>query len=191
MNEQHRICCGGPEWAALVRDSVVPWVTKGVDLGAHLLEVGPGYGATTDVLRTMVPRLTAVEIDTELAANLATKFAGTNVTILNTDATAMPFDRGTFSAGICMTMLHHVPSPELQDELLAALVRAVAPGGPVMGSDNLDNPVFREGHVGDTCVPVDPAGLPARLERCGLTDIVVETNPYAFRFVGRKSEHRP
>lgn len=185
MNEQHRICCGGPEWAALVRDSVVPWVTRGLELGSHLLEVGPGYGATTDVLRGMVPTLTAVEIDEELAANLATRFAGTNVTILNADATALPFEPGAFTAAICMTMLHHVPTPELQDEILAAMARAVAPGGMVMGSDNLDSPLFREGHVGDTCVPVDPANLQKRLERIGLVDVEVETNPFAFRFRGR------
>lgn len=185
MNEQHRICCGGPEWAALVRESVVPWVTKGVDLGSHLIEVGPGYGATTDVLRTMVPRLTAVELDDDLAVALFARFAGTNVTILNGDATALPFEDGKFSAGICMTMLHHVPTPEMQDEILAAMARVVAPGGMVMGSDNLDSTLFRESHVGDTCVPVDPAGLQQRLERIGLTDVVVESNPFAFRFSGR------
>ena len=185
VNEQHRICCGGPEWAALVRDSVVPWVTRGVGLGGHLLEVGPGYGATTDVLRTMVARLTAVELDPDLAAALSERFAGSNVTILNADATEMPFEAGTFNAGICMTMLHHVPTPALQDEILAAMARAVAPGGMVMGSDNLDSPQFRDGHVGDTCVPVDPAGLQQRLERIGLQDVEVETNPFAFRFRGR------
>ena len=185
MNEQHRICCGGPEWAALVRESVVPWVTKGVDLGDHLIEIGPGYGATTDVLRTMVPRLTSVEIDDALAAALAARFAGTNVTILLADATKLAFADGIFSAGICMTMLHHVPTPELQDEILAAMARVVAPGGIIMGSDNLDSPLFREGHIDDTCVPVDPAGLQQRLERIGLTDVEVESNPFAFRFRAR------
>ena len=84
-----------------------------------------------------------------------------------------------------MTMLHHVPTSEMQDEILAAMARVVAPGGTVMGSDNLDSPLFREGHVGDTCVPVDPAGLQERLERIGLTDVLVETNPFAFRFSAR------
>ena len=185
MNEQHRICCGGPEWAALVRDSVIPWVTRGIELGGYLIEVGPGYGATTDVLRTMVPLMTSVEIDDQLASALVTRFANTNVTVLNADATKLPFEDGKFSAAICMTMLHHVPTPELQDEILAAMARVVAPGGMVMGSDNLDSPLFREGHIDDTCVPVDPAGLQKRLERIGLTDVVVETNPFAFRFSGR------
>ena len=185
MNEQHRICCGGPEWAALVRESVVPWVTKGVDLGDHLIEIGPGYGATTDVLRTMAPSMTSVEIDDALAAALTVRFAGTNVTILHADATKLAFPDGMFSAGICMTMLHHVPTPELQDEIFAAMARVVAPGGTVMGSDNLDSPLFRDSHVDDTCVPVDPADLQQRLERLGLTAVEVETNLFAFRFRAR------
>ena len=185
MNEQHRICCGGPEWAALVRESVVPWVTRGIDLGAHLLEVGPGYGATTDVLRGMVPRMTSVEIDDDLAAALVTRFAGTNVTILNTDATKLPFEDDAFSAAVCMTMLHHVPTAEMQHEILVAMSRVVAAGGYILGSDNLDSPLFRESHVGDTCNPVDPAGFQQRLEGLGLTEVVVETNPFAFRFAGR------
>ena len=123
--------------------------------------------------------------DDALAAALATRFAGTNVTILHADATKLAFADGTFSAGICMTMLHHVPTPELQDEIFAAMARVVAPGGTVMGSDNLDSPLFREGHIDDTCVPVDPAGLQRRLERIGLTDVEVESNPFAFRFRAR------
>ena len=42
---------------------IIPWVLDGIDLGDDVLEVGPGPGLTTDVLVTMVPRLTAVETD--------------------------------------------------------------------------------------------------------------------------------
>jgi len=35
----------------------------------------------------------------------------------------MPFRRGRFTAGIAMTMLHHVPSPGLQDRLLTQVAR--------------------------------------------------------------------
>jgi 16S rRNA A1518/A1519 N6-dimethyltransferase RsmA/KsgA/DIM1 with predicted DNA glycosylase/AP lyase activity len=40
-------------------------------LGAELLELGPGPGVTTEVLRRRVARLTAVELDAALAARLA------------------------------------------------------------------------------------------------------------------------
>jgi hypothetical protein len=35
----------------------------------------------------------------------------------------MPFTSGRFSAAVCFTMLHHVPTPALQDRLLADPVR--------------------------------------------------------------------
>jgi 16S rRNA A1518/A1519 N6-dimethyltransferase RsmA/KsgA/DIM1 with predicted DNA glycosylase/AP lyase activity len=41
-----------------------------MSLGDEVLEVGPGYAATTDVLSESVPNLTAVEIDQDLAAML-------------------------------------------------------------------------------------------------------------------------
>jgi len=185
MNAEHLAYCAGPEWAELVRDHIVPWVARGLDLGGHLLEIGPGPGATTDVLRHLVPRLTAVELDAELAAALAARFSGTNVEVVHGDATALPFEGRPFSAAICLTMLHHVPSMEAQDRLLAGMARAVAPGGLVIGSDNLDSPEFRAFHEGDICTPVAPDGLAARLERLGMRDAAVETNPYAFRFVAR------
>jgi hypothetical protein len=53
----------------------------------------------------------------------------------------------------------------------------------LLGSDNLDSPEFREAHIDDLCVPIDPATLKGRLERAGLRGVIVETNPYAFRFV--------
>ena len=74
MNEAHRRC-GSDEWRAIVRDAILPWALDELDLGDDVLEVGPGYGATTDVLAESVPRLTAVEIDRELAAMLTDRFA--------------------------------------------------------------------------------------------------------------------
>ena len=185
MNQLHMDYCGGPEWAALVRKAVVPFATGGVDLGDDLVEAGPGPGATTDVLREMVARLTSVELDPLLAAALRERFSDTNVTIVEADASSMPFESGRFSAAICLTMLHHVPTIEVQDRLLGELGRVVRSGGVVVGSDNLDSPDFRVAHEGDTCVPIDPATLAERLTALGFEDVVVELNPFAFRFVAR------
>lgn len=185
MNELHLKACAGPEWAETVRDHIVPWTTRGVDLGDHLLEVGPGPGATTDVLRLKVPHLTAVEVDADLAGQLRARLAGSNVTVVEGDATALPFPDGHFDSAICLTMLHHVATVELQDQLLSELARVVRPGGPVIGTDSLDSPGFREFHEGDVCVPLDPEGLAERLGRLGMHDVAVETNPYAFKFVAR------
>lgn len=185
MNEAHLIYCAGPEWAETVQKYVIPAVTSDIDLGDHLLEIGPGPGLTTDILRTMVARLTAAELDEELAAKLAQRMAGTNVTVLQADATALPMESGTFSAAICLTMLHHVPTLEMQDRLLSEMARVVRPGGFVLGSDSLDSPEFRSFHEGDICTPIDPTTLKQRLEGFGLVDVAIETNPYSVRFAAR------
>ncbi|HET6917568.1 MAG TPA: hypothetical protein VFH56_15895 [Acidimicrobiales bacterium] len=48
MNEGHPVC-DSPEWRATVRDEIIPWAVRDVDLGDDVLEIGPGHGATTDV----------------------------------------------------------------------------------------------------------------------------------------------
>jgi ubiquinone/menaquinone biosynthesis C-methylase UbiE len=182
MNKAHLAYCAGPEWAETVKEHVIPGATAGVDLGDHLLEVGPGPGLTTDLLATMVPKLTAVELDPDLAGALAERFASTNVTVVRGDATATAFADDTFSAAICLTMLHHIPSADKQDRLFAELNRVVRPGGVVIGSDSLDSPEFREFHEDDICNPVDPATLAARLLRAGFERVEVTQNPFSVNF---------
>src|SRR2546430_923022 len=70
-------------------------------------------------------------------------------------------------AGVCFTMLHHVPSVAMQDALFAEARRVLAPGGVFAGSDSIASPDLRAFHEGDTYVPVDPATLPHRLTRAG------------------------
>ena len=70
MNVWHRRICASPAWAETVRSDLVPWVLDGSQLGDEVLEVGPGFGATTRVLVGIVPQLVAVEIDVGLAARL-------------------------------------------------------------------------------------------------------------------------
>jgi ubiquinone/menaquinone biosynthesis C-methylase UbiE len=185
VNKAHLEYCGGPEWADTVKRYVIPWVTGGIDLGTHLLEVGPGPGLTTDVLRAMVPKLTAVEIDEDLAAALEQRMAGTNVVTVNADATALPFDDNHFDSAICLTMLHHVPDAATQDQLFRELARVVKPRGPIIGSDSLHTPELRDFHEGDTYVPVPPEGLAERLAGLGMTDVEVETNRFSLKFVAR------
>jgi ubiquinone/menaquinone biosynthesis C-methylase UbiE len=183
MNKLHLVYCASPEWAEVARDHIIPWATRGANLGEHLLEVGPGPGMTTDILRTLSPKLTAIELDPDLAAALEARTAGGNVTVVQGDATAMPFEDGQFTSAICLTMLHHVPTPEDQDRLFAEMARVVRRGGVILGSDNLDSPEFRTFHEDDRCTPIDPATLRPRLERAGLRGIIIETNPYAVRFM--------
>ena len=182
MNEAHLQICGGDEWAEVVEQHIIPWVLRGVDLGDDVLEVGPGPGRTTDVLLRMTPRLTAAEVDPDLAARLAGRLAGEGVEVVETDATDMPFPDGRFSAALSFTMLHHVPSAELQDRLFAEVGRVLRPGGVLAGVDSIDSEDFRALHEGDVCVPVPPDGLAERLTRAGFVDAEVEVNEFAVRF---------
>jgi ubiquinone/menaquinone biosynthesis C-methylase UbiE len=136
------------------------------------------------VLRRSVRRLTAVEVDAELARQLATRLSGSNVEVIHADATALPFQPGRFSAATCFTMLHHVPSREDQDRVLGELRRVLRPGGVLVGVDSLDRPEWRALHVGDICVPVDPDSLADRLQRAGFEHIEVarESRDPALRF---------
>jgi SAM-dependent methyltransferase len=124
-----------------------------------------------------------VEIDERLARSLAGRLAGTNVTVLHADATALPFGAGQFSAATLFTMLHHVPSTTLQDRMLAELRRVLRPGGVLAGTDGVETPARRDLHTGDDYLPVDPATMADRLAAAGFTSAQVEVQEDRFRFV--------
>lgn len=169
MNLFHRWYCNSKGWARGVHNYMLPGVVGDTDLGDSLLEVGPGPGVTTDWFRQRVPKMTAVEIDHKLAGKLQARLAGTNVTVIEGDATRMTLADGSFSAAVSFTMLHHVPSRELQDRLLAEVCRVLRPGGLFIGSDSLPSLRWNLYHVFDTRVPVDPGTFAARLEAAGFT----------------------
>lgn len=182
MNDAHLRLRASPEWASYVEDELLPWALAGRDLGDDVLEIGAGPGLTTDVLRRRVPRLTVVEIDEGLAAALAARLAGTNVDVHQGDASALALPTGRFSAAACFTMLHHVPSAELQGRVLMEVRRVLRPGGLFVGSDGKDTPERRQLHDGDTFVPVDPEALAVKLQAAGYTDVVIETTGDRFCF---------
>ncbi len=182
VNEAHLALCSSPEWARIVEDDLLPWVLEGHDLGDDLLEVGAGPGLTTDILRRHAAHVTAVELDTGLAGNLAARLAGTNVEVVAADATRLPFPAGRFSAAACLTMLHHIPSAALQDAALAELGRVLRAGGVLVGSDGLDTPDRRRLHQDDIFVPVDPGTLAGRLRQAGFADASVEVSGDRLRF---------
>ena len=185
MNEAHKRC-GSDEWRAHMRDVILPWAMSEVDLGEDVLEVGPGYGATTDVLCRSVPRLTSVEIDGELTALLTERFATVpTVTIVQGDATALDYPDGRFSGAACFTMLHHVPTSELQDRLFAEVARVLRPGAALVASDSLASERLAAHHEDDTYNPVDPGSLPARLAAAGFADVAVRTSDTGWSVVAR------
>jgi SAM-dependent methyltransferase len=96
--------------------------------------------------------------------------------VVQGDATAMPFADGAFSAVVCLTMLHHLPVPALQDRLFVEARRVLRPGGVFCGSDNPGRGLrFRLYHVGDDRTVVDPATLGARLRAAGFEQARIRT----------------
>src|SRR5262245_12506526 len=97
MNRFHRWFCRSTYWKKALEEKILPWALKGVELGEDVLEIGPGPGMTTDVLRQHFARLTLVEVDHHLAESLERRMRGTNVRVVESDATAMNFTDASFS----------------------------------------------------------------------------------------------
>jgi len=186
VNYAHALICSSGWWARTVEYELLPWGLAGVDVGDEVLEVGPGFGATTKVLARGARSLTVLELDPRYCERLRRELPA-GVEVVEGDATAMPFEDARFSGVVCFTMLHHIPSAELQDRLLGEVTRVLAPGGVFAGTDSIGgSPSFRLLHLRDTLVPVAPDGLAERIERAGLAEPRVDMARRSFRFRARK-----
>jgi ubiquinone/menaquinone biosynthesis C-methylase UbiE len=186
VNAAHNVLCASRRWQRRVERKLVPWGLEGVELGPRVLEVGPGFGATTHVLVKRLGRLDVLELDKRYCQRLQVQL-GRRVQVTQGDATSMPYPDGEFSAVICFTMLHHIPTRELQDRAFAEVARVLAPGGVFAGTDSLGGSLtFKLIHIGDTLNLIDPNELPARLAGAGLADAEVEREERSFRFRARR-----
>jgi ubiquinone/menaquinone biosynthesis C-methylase UbiE len=188
VNENHQRLCPSPEWAEFLHTQVLPWLTERADIGPELIEVGPGPGASTEWLRHRVRRLVAVELEPAAAKKLRTRFADTNVEVVTADATDLPFDAASFDSAASFTMLHHVPTAEQQDALLAEMARVLRPGGTLIGNDSIESEERRAFHEGDVYNPIDPADLADRLRAAGFAEVTVEPRDWkGVAFIARTS----
>jgi ubiquinone/menaquinone biosynthesis C-methylase UbiE len=185
MNENHARVCTSPEWAAHLQQDILTALTGNVDLGTDMLEIGPGPGAATDWLRRKVARLTAVEIDPEAAGLLAERYADTNVKIVVGSAAELSYPDGSFDSVGSFTMLHHVPTLALQNQILAEAYRVLRPGGVLIGSDSLASTSLHDFHEGDTYNPVEPASMLPRLQTLGFGKITITVDE-TLRFAAHK-----
>jgi SAM-dependent methyltransferase len=175
MNLIHRRLCSSAKWADTVEERLKPWLARR-DLGDDVLEIGPGFGATTKVLLDVVPKLTLLEIDPASTELLRAKF-GDRADVHEGSGAEMPFDAGRFSAVVCFTMLHHVPTVALQNAIFAEAARVLRPGGKFCGTDSQLSFRFRLLHVGDTMNVIDAVSLPGRLAEAGFEQVKVQTRP--------------
>ena len=189
MNAEHRERLASDEWRTSLEEFLVPFTLGDLaltDLGDDVLEVGPGPGLTTDILRAALANVTAIELDEDLANALRARLAGTNVQVVNDDATKMPFEDASFSGAALFTMLHHVPTAELQDRLFAEIRRVLRTGGVFMAMDGLASEEFEAMHTDDIYNPIDPEGLRERLTTAGFREIDVRSNEWIWACHARR-----
>src|ERR1700721_858768 len=98
----------------------------------------------------------------------------------------VPCGESECSGAVSFTMLHHVPSQELQNRVFAEVLRVLKPGGFFVGSDSLQTWFLRIIHSGDPVFPVKPDSFGARLESAGFEVLEVQKNSQAFRFRARR-----
>jgi SAM-dependent methyltransferase len=171
MNAAHEELCGSREWAAHLRDGVFTPLLKDVDLGTRMLELGPGPGAATEFLRSRVGWLTALELDPVAAGALVARFAGENVTVVVGDCAHSGIEDGSFDSIAAFTMLHHVPTSELQRVVLVEAFRILRPGGVFVGSDSIASNDLHHFHADDTYNPVEPSWLLVQLRTIGFRPV--------------------
>lgn len=182
MNRLHNLICSSGWWARRVEHELLPWALDGVPLGDEVLEFGPGFGATTRVLARRCAKLRVLELDEGYCRRLRAQL-GDKVAVTHGDATRMPFEDQRFSAVLCFTMLHHIPSRELQDRALTEAVRVLRPGGRFAGSDSIGGgALFRAIHIGDTLHLVDAGTFAKRITDAGFVWPHIDTSKRAFRW---------
>jgi SAM-dependent methyltransferase len=188
MNATHLSFLASDTWAEMLRADLLPWLTDSGDLGDEVLEIGPGPGRTTDLLRERASSVTALELDASLADALAARLTGTNVEVRQGDGTDTGLQADRFSSVTCFHMLHHMPTVEMQDLLFAEVCRVLRPGGALLVADALDQDSVRARHreEGETFVPLDPATVQDRLCRAGFADASIDLGDYQILLRARK-----
>ena len=97
------------------------------------LDVGAGAGALAIALAPLVREVTATDIVPELLEE-ARRRAPANMTVIEADATALPFADNSFDLVGTMRTFHHMARPELA---LAEMARVTIPGGTLVIIDQL------------------------------------------------------
>ena len=184
MNRLHHLYCRTAHWRSTL-EQLVPWALADVDLGDRVLELGPGPGRVMPLLTSRLGTTRITAIDNDAASITALRRQKAALDLVRGDATELPFAISSFSAVIAFTMLHHIPTRDLQQQLFREVSRTLRPGGVFVGMDARFSVGLWLFHLGDTCsfIPPDEAG--PRLAAAGFVDIAIERRPGFFRFRAR------
>ncbi len=180
MNALETWFCGSALWRYMTRQQLLPWVLQGTDLGAHVLELGAGPGATTTELAKRANRVTSLEYDHAFAAKLGARVPS-SVRVIQGDAAALPFADCAFSSATAILILHHLRSSELQDRAFREIRRVLRPGGVFVAVEIPDSWTNRVLHVKSTFVPVSPKLANARFAAAGFSSVSFDSRGSGFR----------
>jgi SAM-dependent methyltransferase len=113
--------------------------------GERILEVGPGTGYyTLDVAESIKPDgdLDILDLQQEMLDHTMRRAAErglVNVTPTRSDATALPYEEGTFDAAFLVTVLGEIPDQEVA---LRELTRVLKPGGRLVVGEVVGDPHY-------------------------------------------------
>jgi SAM-dependent methyltransferase len=120
------------ERAAALRGRVQQLLAP-LDGTERALDSGCGAGALAFALAPFVGSVVGVDLSADLVA-AGRELAPANCELTVGDATALPFEYGSFDIVGCMRVLHHARRPEL---VVSELARVTRPGGRILLVDQL------------------------------------------------------
>jgi ubiquinone/menaquinone biosynthesis C-methylase UbiE len=120
------------ERAAALKDRVQQLLAP-FDGTERALDSGCGAGALAFALAPFVEHVVGVDLSTDLVA-AGNELAPPNCELSVGEATALPFEYGSFDIAGCMRVLHHARRPEL---VVSELARVTRPGGRILLVDQL------------------------------------------------------
>jgi ubiquinone/menaquinone biosynthesis C-methylase UbiE len=138
MTPLERAMCQSAPWRLFARHVVLPWALGGEVPTGRVLEIGGGSGAMAAELLERYPTTTMVlsDFDQAMVDNAADRLRpyGERVEARQADATALPYDDGSFDTVVSFIMLHHTVEWE---KALAEVTRVLRPEGKLIGYDLL------------------------------------------------------